>query len=82
MWALWTSKAGMATCATIFGFFSASIGPLVLTVAALIAGDVFSYVYGYSLLFNALGWIVGAPVAGEFYRLVSAIIYRHTVFLS
>ncbi len=56
----------MVICAVLFGLFNASIGGIVMEVAYLLAGvELFPMVYGYSTAICALGWMLGAPLAGN-----------------
>lgn len=57
--------AGLVTYAFFFGFLSACIGPLTpkVVIDCLGSGPLAS-AYGYLLLFEALGQLSGAPVAG------------------
>lgn len=59
--------AGLVTYSFCFGFLSASIGPLTpkVMIDCLGSGPLAS-AYGYLLVFEALGQLTGAPVAGRF----------------
>ena len=49
----------------IYGFFYASSGPTLAETTCLITGTkLFSIGYGFILLGNGFGWLMGAPVAG------------------
>ncbi len=66
IWATWTSLFGMLTCAMLFGFFMASMGPTWSEVIVLLAGpDLSPLAIGYNLGLCGFGWIVGAPLAGK-----------------
>ncbi len=68
LWGFWVTKPGMVICATLFGFFNASIGGIIIEVAYLLSGkELFTVVYGYSVVASALGWMLGAPLAGDGY---------------
>ncbi len=66
VWGFWITPVGMVICAILFGLFNASIGGIVMEVAYLLAGvELFPVVYGYSTALCALGWMLGAPLAGN-----------------
>ena len=67
MLAVWTSPVGMLVCSGVFGFFSASFGPVAAEVAYLITGPrLFNFAYGYLTVIMGLGWLLGAPAAGSY----------------
>ncbi len=60
------SQVGMVICAILFGLFNASMGGITMEVAYLLAGaELFPVVYGYCAFICALGWMLGAPLAGN-----------------
>ncbi len=66
LWGFWVTPVGMVTCASLFGLFNASIGGIAIEVAYLLSGsELFSVVYGYCATVCALGWMAGAPIAGN-----------------
>ncbi len=66
VWGFWRSVVGMVTCALVFGFCVASIGPTWSEVTMLMVGqELFPLALGYSLLVMGVGWMCGAPAGGE-----------------
>ncbi len=68
VWGLWRSPVGMLCCATVFGFCIASFGPTWSEVTMILTGPrLFSLALGYSMTTMGLGWMIGAPAAGDYH---------------
>ncbi len=64
--ALWTTSPGLVVGSGLFGFFIASFGPTNMEVGVLIATPRFFNIgFGYALVAQGVGWVLGAPAAGE-----------------
>ncbi len=66
VWGIWTSIYGMLICAFGFGFFGASFGPTLVEVTFLVSGqELLTFGFGYCMVMMGLGWVLGAPAAGN-----------------
>ena len=62
-----TSYVGLVVFAAFFGLFSASVGPLLPYIQVEFLGvALLANAYGYLFVFEAIGQLMGAPVAGTF----------------
>ena len=63
-----TSFSGLLAYAGVFGFLSAAFGALLPQVVVIVLLDLslIASGYGYILIFEALGTLLGAPVAGGY----------------
>lgn len=61
-----TDYYGLVAFSVVFGFLCASIGPLTPKILIDCLGwELLARAYGYLLIFQAIGQLVGAPAAGE-----------------
>ena len=73
-WGFWTSVLGMCVCSFLFGFAMATVAPVHSEVIMLVTNSViYSFALGISWVFMGIGWVVGAPVAGNNYFLSQEI---------
>ena len=57
--------SGLSVCASVFGFASCSLGALTPDIIIGLVGESrLAVVYGYLMLFEAAGFMLGAPIAG------------------
>ena len=61
----WTSPVGMLVCSCVHGFCSSALGPTLAESGYLITGVLFNFAYGYMLVSMGIGWLAGAPIAGQ-----------------
>ncbi len=66
IWGFWTSTGGMIFCSFLFGMSHASYGPVQSEITILVVGvELYSFAFSSSWLSMAVGWALGAPVAGN-----------------
>ena len=60
-----TSLIPFAVCSFVFGFFNAASSPTVNECVLVVAGpDYFNFGFGQASVFNGIGIVLGAPIAG------------------
>ncbi len=66
VWGFWTSASGMCICSFWFGFAMSTMAPVHSEVILLVTNsNIYSFALGCSWVFMGLGWVLGAPVAGN-----------------
>ncbi len=62
---IWKTVEGFFITSLMFATFSASLGPILTECAYIICGsDLFAFAYGYIMVANGLGCVIGPPISG------------------
>ena len=83
IFAVLTTAAGLLVFSFVTGFFLSAFGPVLIESFHLITeARLYTLGFGFVMVASGIGWLLGAPAAGQCFRLAAALFCCRTLALT